>query len=81
MQARGGCACAGPYAQSLMGISPELAAEFEDILKEDDRLDRTHLRRGQSGTDGNTSFHNLICYVKIDILVFNKDQIMIFEIL
>ena len=48
VQARGGCACAGPYAQSLMGISPELAAEYEGILKEDDRLDRTHLRRGQA---------------------------------
>ena len=48
VQARGGCACAGPYAQSLMGISPALAAEYEDILKEDDRLDRAHLRRGQS---------------------------------
>ena len=56
MQARGGCACAGPYAQSLVGISPELAAEYENILKEDDRLDRTHLRRGQSGTDGNKLF-------------------------
>ena len=40
VQARGGCACAGPHAQSLMGISPALAAEYEDILKEDDRLDR-----------------------------------------
>ena len=48
VQARGGCACAGPYAQSLMGISPALAAEYEDVLKEDERLDRTHLRRGQS---------------------------------
>ena len=33
VQARGGCACAGPYAQTLLGMSMELAAEYEDILK------------------------------------------------
>ena len=65
-QARGGCACAGPYAQSLMGISAELAAEYEDILKEDDRLDRTHLRRGQSGMDG-------ICIEAVGILLNLSD--------
>lgn len=45
IQARGGCACAGPYAQDLLGIDNDLAARFERILMEDDRLDRTHLRR------------------------------------
>jgi len=45
IQARGGCACAGPYAQDLLGIDPELAQRYEDILMEDGRLDRTHLRR------------------------------------
>ena len=38
----------GPYVQSLLGMSYELAKEYESILLEDDRLDRTHLRRGQS---------------------------------
>ncbi|KAF4523112.1 hypothetical protein B566_EDAN003126 [Ephemera danica] len=45
VQARGGCACAGPYAQDLLGIDPELAKEYESVLLEDSRLDRTHLRR------------------------------------
>ncbi|XP_063236330.1 uncharacterized protein LOC134538770 isoform X2 [Bacillus rossius redtenbacheri] len=45
IQARGGCACAGPYAQDLLGISEQLATEYERILLEDTRLDRTHLRR------------------------------------
>ncbi|XP_039295318.1 uncharacterized protein LOC120353902 [Nilaparvata lugens] len=45
VQARGGCACAGPYAQDLMGIDQQLAAQFEQVLMEDDRLDRRQLRR------------------------------------
>merc|ERR1719419_629890 len=48
IQARGGCACSGPYAQSLLGMSYELSKEYESVLLEDDRLDRAHLRRGQS---------------------------------
>eukprot|EP00923_Selenidium_pygospionis_P001392 GHVN01002068.1.p1 GENE.GHVN01002068.1~~GHVN01002068.1.p1 ORF type:complete len:1005 (-),score=97.83 GHVN01002068.1:2906-5920(-) len=32
IQARGGCACAGPYAQFLMGISPDLSNRFEESL-------------------------------------------------
>ncbi|PSN33000.1 hypothetical protein C0J52_19749 [Blattella germanica] len=45
IQARGGCACAGPYAQDLLGIDEDLAQEYEAVLLEDMRLDRTHLRR------------------------------------
>merc|ERR1719412_37934 len=46
IQARGGCACSGPYAQHLMGMNNVLAKEYEALLLEDNRLDRTHLRRG-----------------------------------
>ena len=46
IQARGGCACAGPYAQHLMGMSQDLAKQYEQLLLEDERLDRVHLRRG-----------------------------------
>jgi selenocysteine lyase/cysteine desulfurase len=35
IQARGGCACAGPYAQDLLGIDEHLAQEYETILLED----------------------------------------------
>lgn len=34
VQARGGCACAGPYAQWLLGISPELSDDFEKGLEQ-----------------------------------------------
>ena len=45
IQARGGCACAGPYAQDLLGIDETLAHRYQTILVEDSRLDRTLLRR------------------------------------
>ena len=48
IQSRGGCACAGPYAQYLLGISNDLAKQYESMLMEDERLDREHLRRGHS---------------------------------
>jgi selenocysteine lyase/cysteine desulfurase len=35
IQARGGCACAGPYAQDLLGIDEQLAQEYEAVLLED----------------------------------------------
>jgi selenocysteine lyase/cysteine desulfurase len=35
IQSRGGCACAGPYAQSALGIDLKLAHEYENILLED----------------------------------------------
>lgn len=44
IQARGGCACAGPYAQKLLGIDQDMAKDYENMLIEDDRLDREHLR-------------------------------------
>jgi selenocysteine lyase/cysteine desulfurase len=33
VQARGGCACAGPYAQELMGIDHALAKRFETVAQ------------------------------------------------
>lgn len=35
IQARGGCACAGPYAHDLLGIDPKLANLYEEVLVED----------------------------------------------
>jgi hypothetical protein len=32
IQARGGCACAGPYAQEVLGIDSALAAAYEEAL-------------------------------------------------
>ena len=34
-QTRGGCACAGPYAQDLLGIDVRLSLDFENALRED----------------------------------------------
>ncbi|KAB7504713.1 tRNA 2-thiocytidine biosynthesis protein TtcA, partial [Armadillidium nasatum] len=45
IQSRGGCACAGPYAQDLLGIDEVLAQRYEKILLENTSLDRSHLRR------------------------------------
>ncbi|XP_067663197.1 uncharacterized protein [Haliotis asinina] len=45
IQARGGCACAGPYAMDLLGLEEGSAETIEKLLVEDSRLDRTHLRR------------------------------------
>jgi selenocysteine lyase/cysteine desulfurase len=38
IQSRAGCACAGPYAQHLLGIDLALAQEIEEVLMEDPRL-------------------------------------------
>lgn len=51
IQARGGCACAGPYAQDLMGLSEMDAQRYERRLAEDPRLDRAHLRRRHENSD------------------------------
>eukprot|EP01135_Chromosphaera_perkinsii_P003530 Nk52_evm3s247 gene=Nk52_evmTU3s247 len=45
IQTRGGCLCAGPYVQDVMGIDFDSSKDIESILLEDDRLDRHHLRR------------------------------------
>ena len=44
IQARGGCACAGPYAQELLGIDHELSKRFEDAIMDDRGLDQLLLR-------------------------------------
>eukprot|EP00090_Calanus_glacialis_P001177 TRINITY_DN10816_c0_g1_i1.p1 TRINITY_DN10816_c0_g1~~TRINITY_DN10816_c0_g1_i1.p1 ORF type:complete len:1070 (-),score=297.95 TRINITY_DN10816_c0_g1_i1:54-3263(-) len=46
IQARGGCACAGPYMHELLGMNKELVRQIERVLVEDSRLDRIGLRRG-----------------------------------
>ncbi|XP_065884795.1 uncharacterized protein [Dysidea avara] len=45
IQSRGGCSCAGPYAQRLLGINEELAKHYHKLVAEDSHLDRVHLRR------------------------------------
>lgn len=32
LQSRGGCACAGPYAQHLLGVDDQTTDEFEKVL-------------------------------------------------
>lgn len=45
IQARGGCACAGPYAQRLLGMSEESAQKIEDELLEKHELLRPGFSR------------------------------------
>ncbi|GAB1602855.1 uncharacterized protein LOC115212374, partial [Argonauta hians] len=40
IQARGGCACAGPYATDLLGISEELFAKFSWFLKDHEQTEK-----------------------------------------
>eukprot|EP00112_Aurelia_sp_Birch-Aquarium-sp1_P009486 Seg208.7 transcript_id=Seg208.7/GoldUCD/mRNA.D3Y31 product=tRNA-cytidine protein_id=Seg208.7/GoldUCD/D3Y31 len=51
IQARGGCACAGPYAEDLLGMDEETALKLESLILEDQRLDRHHLRRYREYSD------------------------------
>ncbi|KAL8616796.1 hypothetical protein ACOMHN_017833 [Nucella lapillus] len=44
IQARGGCACAGPYAMDLLGISEEQAMGIEQLLIEEPKQDKTKKR-------------------------------------
>ena len=46
IQSRGGCACAGPYMQRLLGMEERVVRRFEEVLVEDVRLDRVGLRKG-----------------------------------
>ena len=46
IQTRGGCACAGPHMQKLLGLDAIMVRRFEALLVEDSRLDRVGLRRG-----------------------------------
>eukprot|EP01134_Creolimax_fragrantissima_P008104 CFRG8104T1 len=50
IQCRGGCVCAGPYAQTLLGIDADLANKYQEQLSEDPDLDRHHLRRRFEGS-------------------------------
>jgi selenocysteine lyase/cysteine desulfurase/tRNA(Ile)-lysidine synthase TilS/MesJ len=43
IQVRGGCSCAGPYAQRLLGIE-HLATEYETIIVQDERIQKPHMR-------------------------------------
>ena len=36
IQARGGCACAGPYAQKLLGLSKASINSFAGLMSEDE---------------------------------------------
>ena len=45
IQTRGGCLCAGPYVQNLLGMDSKLTKSYLDLLSEDPDLDRHHLRR------------------------------------
>ncbi|XP_071497944.1 probable cysteine desulfurase [Diadema antillarum] len=47
IQARGGCACAGPYAQDLLGIDEDLAAKFIYFLKEDSEFETPEIKKSR----------------------------------
>ncbi|XP_033624514.1 uncharacterized protein LOC117287960 [Asterias rubens] len=48
IQARGGCACAGPYAQDLLGIDEPMAAQFADFLVDTTREEKGATKNSKS---------------------------------
>lgn len=77
IQSRAGCACAGPYAQFLLGINEELALAYRNVLMEDSRLDRDHLRR-----KGEYSQREMLRpgFTRISIPYFASDEMVDFVI-
>ncbi|PIK37546.1 hypothetical protein BSL78_25616 [Apostichopus japonicus] len=71
IQARGGCACAGPYAQDVLGIDEDLAQQYENLLLEDKRLDRVHLRRYNEYSDREVLRPG---FVRLNLAYFMKDE-------
>ncbi|XP_022083249.1 uncharacterized protein LOC110975241 [Acanthaster planci] len=51
IQARGGCACAGPYAQDLLGIDEPMAEQFADFLVDTTR-DEELANKGKKKKNG-----------------------------
>ncbi|KHN84850.1 tRNA 2-thiocytidine biosynthesis protein TtcA [Toxocara canis] len=77
IQSRSGCACAGPYAQHLLGIGESLALRYRDCLAEDCRLDRVHLRR-----NGEYSQREMLRpgFTRISIPFFLLSQLSCFDV-
>ncbi|KAJ8037376.1 Cysteine desulfurase 1, chloroplastic [Holothuria leucospilota] len=75
IQTRGGCACAGPYAQDVLGIDEKLAQEYEKLLLEDSRLDRVHLRRYHEYSDREVLRPG---FVRLNLPYFMKDDCISF---
>ncbi len=45
IQSRGGCMCAGPYGQILLGIDRELARKYEEVMSQGLYVNSINLRR------------------------------------
>lgn len=53
IQARGGCACAGPYAQDLLGIDEDLAQKFVHFLVTDREKNETLKKKKRNKKQSN----------------------------
>ncbi len=62
VQARAGCACAGPYAQHLLGISYDLAKQLEDGISQHQGL-RTLTDKARKGSGGKEMLRPGFCRV------------------
>ncbi len=62
MQARAGCACAGPYAQHLLGISYDLAKQLEDGISQHEGL-HTLTDKARKGSGGKEMLRPGFCRI------------------
>ena len=71
IQARGGCACAGPYAQDLMGIDEELANHYEAVLHEDRYMSTSKDIRLLKKIDYSCMLSKLFILIELKIINLN----------
>ncbi|PIK46255.1 hypothetical protein BSL78_16883 [Apostichopus japonicus] len=81
IQARGGCACAGPYAQDLLGISEELAEKFIYYLLDEEDIRLSKLTKFAT-TEGKVSLEILKPgFLRLNLPFFFSDELIAYVLL
>ena len=73
IQARGGCACAGPYAQELLGIDSELSKKFEGALVDDRGLEELLTRERDRMNSGKELIRPGFCRISLNYFVDEEE--------
>ena len=67
VQARGGCACAGPYAHRLLGLRQKQSFEIENLIKNGQEIEKPGWIR--------LNFSALMTDSKVDRLINSVDRL------